>query len=80
MQFIWPIKADFRIIDLDRDYQTVIIGRQKRDYVWIMSRSPQVGEETWSRLLQVVADAGYDLDALRRVPHRTALTTRSDQP
>ena len=73
MRFIWPIKADYRIIDLDRDYQTVIIGRQKRDYVWIMARSPQVDEETWKRLLQVVADAGYDLDGLRRVPHRTAI-------
>jgi len=70
MRFIWPIKADYRIIDLDPNYQTVIIGRQKRDYVWIMARFPEVDDMTWRRLEQKVVDAGYDLALLRRVPHR----------
>ena len=33
MQFVWPFKAEFRIIYLDDEYQTTIIGRSKRDYV-----------------------------------------------
>ncbi|MBD3869615.1 MAG: lipocalin family protein [Acidobacteria bacterium] len=70
MRFIWPIKADYRIIDLGLDYRTVIIGRQKRDYVWVMARSPEVDDETWCRLERKVAVAGYDLALLRRVPHR----------
>ena len=40
MQFIWPIKADYRVVYLDPEYQTTIIGRKKRDYLWIMSRDP----------------------------------------
>ncbi|MEQ9450588.1 MAG: lipocalin family protein [Pseudomonadales bacterium] len=39
MQFVWPFRADYRIIYLDADYQTTIIGRNKRDYLWIMSRA-----------------------------------------
>lgn len=70
MQFLWPFKADFRIIHLDPDYRTTVIGRQKRDYVWVMARKAQVDEATWARLERVVADAGYDLAELRRVPHR----------
>ncbi|MBT8060593.1 MAG: lipocalin family protein, partial [Gammaproteobacteria bacterium] len=38
MQFIWPFKGDYRIIYLDEDYATTIIGRNKRDYVWLMAR------------------------------------------
>ena len=38
MQFIWPIKADYRIVYLDDDYQYTVIGRNKRDYLWIMAR------------------------------------------
>ena len=40
MQFIWPIKADYRIIYLDENYEMTVIGRNKRDYVWVMARSP----------------------------------------
>ena len=42
MQFIWPIKADYRIIYLTDDYSQTIIGRNKRDYVWIMARTPEI--------------------------------------
>ena len=47
MQFIWPIKADYRIIHLDSDYSNTIVGRQKRDYVWIMARQPQLSESLY---------------------------------
>ena len=32
MQFIWPIKAGFRIVYLDAQYTQTIIGRSQRDY------------------------------------------------
>ena len=37
MQFIWPFKAEYRIIYLSDDYAQTIIGRTKRDYAWIMT-------------------------------------------
>ena len=37
MQFIWPFKTEYRIIYLNEDYSTTVIGRTKRDYVWIMA-------------------------------------------
>ncbi len=45
MQFMWPIKADYRIVYLDEDYQYTVIGRNIRDYVWIMARSRQITEQ-----------------------------------
>ena len=44
MQFIWPIKADFRITYLAADYSQTIISRQQRDYVWIMARTPTMAD------------------------------------
>jgi apolipoprotein D and lipocalin family protein len=70
MRFVWPIKADYRIIHLDEAYETTVIGRQKRDFVWIMARTPTVDQATWAELEQVVADAGYDLAKVRRVPQQ----------
>ena len=70
MQFIWPFKADFRIVYLDEDYTQTIIGRNQRDYVWIMARSPSMPEADYQNLLRLLGDQGYDINQIQRVPQR----------
>lgn len=70
MQFVWPIKADYRIVYLDEAYETTIIGREKRDYVWIMARSPTIAEEKYQQMLDFLADQGYDTTEIQRVPQQ----------
>ena len=70
MRFIWPIKADYRIVYLDDDYSQTIIGRQKRDFVWIMAREPNISEEDYEMLLGVVESLGYDMSKVERVPQQ----------
>ena len=70
MQFIWPIKADYRIIHLSEDYSETIIGRNKRDYVWYMARTPEVPADRYQRAKDLIEQAGYDVSELRRVPQR----------
>lgn len=70
MRFIWPIKADYRIISLDEDYSVTVIGRNKRDYVWIMARDSQISEHTYDELVDFIVSNGYDASKLRRVPQR----------
>jgi len=65
MQIIWPIKADYRVVYLDDAYQTTIIGRVKRDFVWVMARTPTIASEDFEALLNEVQALGYDLDRLR---------------
>lgn len=69
MQFIWPFKAEYRIIYVDEKYETTIIGRSSRDYVWIMARQPFLAEETYQRLEGLVEAEGYDITQIRKVPH-----------
>jgi apolipoprotein D and lipocalin family protein len=70
MQFIWPIKADYRIVHVSPDYQRTIIGRQKRDNVWIMARTPQISAAEFQELSDRVAREGYDISMLERVPQQ----------
>ena len=70
MQFIWPIKADYRIVYVAPDYSTTVIGREKRDYAWIMARKPAIPEAEYRRLLGLLADQGYDISKVRKVPQR----------
>ena len=70
MQFIWPIKADYRIIYLNEDYTQTVIGRNKRDFVWIMARTASIPESDLANIMQAIADLGYDTSKVQRVPHR----------
>ena len=70
MQFVWPFKAEYRIIYLTEDYGQTVIGRSKRDYVWIMARVPSIPEDDYNRILTFLKDQGYNLDNLRKVPHQ----------
>ena len=69
MQFVWPIKADYRIVYLDDNYQQTIIGRNSRDYVWIMARTPTISQKDYSNLVAQVDSLGYDLDDLQKSTH-----------
>lgn len=70
MRFVWPIKADYRIVYVDEGYNMTIIGRQKRDFVWIMARTPTLSDHDYDRLESMVESLGYDLSKLQRVPQR----------
>ena len=67
-QYVWPIKADYRISYLSEDYTQTVITRDKRDYVWIMARTPTIPEADLARLTAFVARQGYDVAKLQRVP------------
>lgn len=68
MQFIWPFKAEYRIIYIDEDYQTTIIGRTKRDYIWLMSRQSSISEDYYKTLLAFMESQGYDINKVKKVP------------
>ena len=74
MQFIWPFKAEYLITHLNEDYSQTIIGRNKRDYVWIMARTPQIPETDYLRLVKELEGQGYEIDKLRKVPHHVSKT------
>ncbi len=68
MQFVWPIQAEYVIVDLDPAYQRTIVGRNKRDYVWLMARTPSIPDDQYAAATRRIAELGYDLSKLRRVP------------
>jgi apolipoprotein D and lipocalin family protein len=57
MSFVPLIKMEYLIAYLDADYQTTIIARNSRDYVWLMSRKPIMEQGVsvrWSSMLASV--------------------------
>ena len=67
MQFIWPFKLPFLIIDLADDYSYTVIGVPNRKYLWIMAREPQLSDETFSIITQKLAGIGYDISKIQKI-------------
>ena len=73
VSFFWPFKGDYWVLDLDADYQHVLVGTPSRDYAWVLSRTPQMGEATLQRLLDRAASLGFDKAAFKRSPQTQPL-------
>jgi apolipoprotein D and lipocalin family protein len=72
MQFIWPFRSEYRVVFLNDDYTQTVIGRTKRDYLWIMARKPAIPEEDYEHILRFIADLGYDRSKIKKVPQKKA--------
>jgi apolipoprotein D and lipocalin family protein len=67
VQFIWPIKFPYYVIDLEKNYEYTVIGLPNRKYVWIMSRDPQISDATYNQILARLDNKGYDISKIKRM-------------
>ena len=68
MQFLWPFKMPFLIIELDKDYSYTVIGYPSRKYVWIMAREPIMEEDRYRMILDNLFGMDYDISLIKKVP------------
>lgn len=65
----WPLKFGYLIIALDPNYQWTAVGVPDQDYLWIMSRDPQMPREKVDEIIQKVKRDGYDTKDIVYVEH-----------
>ena len=65
LPFVW---GDYWVIDLEQDYQLVAVSEPRRQYLWILSRTPQVEPVRYQRLLSRLHQQGFDLGRLETTP------------
>ena len=68
--FFWPFKGDYWIIDLDEDYQWSVVGEPKREYLWILSRNPDMDEHIYADIISRLQGKGYDPAKLNKSLHK----------
>jgi apolipoprotein D and lipocalin family protein len=66
VQFFWPFRGDYWIIDLAEDYSYAVVGEPKRKYLWILSRTPQMDEDLYQAVVGRCAEKGFDVSMLVR--------------
>jgi apolipoprotein D and lipocalin family protein len=68
--FIPAVWADYGVIDLDTAYQLVAASEPKREYLWILSRSPKMDPAAYDALLARLSSQGFDLQRLEKTPQQ----------
>lgn len=61
--FLW-FYSDYNIMELDKDYQYALVGSNNDKYLWILSRTPQLPNDTLNRLLDEATRRGYEVSKL----------------
>ncbi len=65
VQFFWPFKAKYWIIDLADDYSYAVIGHPKRKYLWILSRTPTMDDAIYQQIISRIKEKGFDISKIK---------------
>jgi apolipoprotein D and lipocalin family protein len=64
VQFFWPFKGNYWIIDLAPDYSWAIVSDPKRKTLWILSRSPVMEDSVYTSLIAKLVNRGFNKDKI----------------
>ena len=64
VSFFWIFYAEYNIMELDKDYQWVLVGSNSDKYLWILSRTPVLEDSTKNHILKLAEERAYDTSKL----------------
>lgn len=64
VSFFGPFYGAYVVFDLDPDYQVSMVAGPNRDYLWILSRTPQLPQAQLQRLIAKAKAAGFSTEQL----------------
>jgi apolipoprotein D and lipocalin family protein len=69
VQFFWPFRGKYWIIDLADDYSYAVVSHPGRHYLWILSRTPKMDETVYSGIISRLRQNGFDLSRILKTVH-----------
>lgn len=69
VQFFWPFKGKYWIIELADDYSWAMVGHPNREYLWILARKPKIDPVLYDSLLIKANSKGFDINKLVKTIH-----------
>jgi apolipoprotein D and lipocalin family protein len=65
VQFFWPFKGKYWIIDLAEDYSYAVVGHPNRNYLWILSRTAKMNETTYQQIISRIKEKEFDISKIK---------------
>lgn len=73
VQFFFPFRGKYWIIDLADDYSYAVVGHPNREYLWILSRTPELDEDLYTDICTRIEQKGFDLSRLLKTAQRSSI-------
>jgi len=70
VSFFWPFAGDYWILELGKDYEYAVVGEGSRQYLWILSRAPQMQQDVYNGILMRLKGKGFDISRLEKNPQK----------
>ncbi len=70
VQFFWPFRGDYWILELDDEYKWALVGSPNHYYLWILSREPSLEPAVYDEIVKKAKLKGYDVSRLIKTPQR----------
>lgn len=64
VSFFWIFYADYFILELGENYDWVLVGSKSDNYLWILSRTPQLADDIKNSIIKKAESRGYDTSKL----------------
>jgi apolipoprotein D and lipocalin family protein len=64
LSFLPLVWGDYWVIDLDPQYQLAAVSDPRREYLWVLSRTPQPDPKAYADLLQRLKQQQFDIQKL----------------
>ena len=68
LAFLPSVWGDYWIVDLDENYQYAAIGDPKREYLWVLSRTPKLNDAAYQNILRRLETMGFNPAKLIKTP------------
>lgn len=65
VQFFWPFRGKYWIIDLADDYSYAVVSHPNKKYLWILSRTPKMNGTIYNQITSRLHEKGFDLTRLK---------------
>ena len=62
-------RADYWVLARDANYQTALVGTPDKKYLWLLARTPNISQQTYSKYRQIAQQQGYDLREFKLTMH-----------
>ena len=72
LSFLRSVWGDYWIIGLGPEYTWAVVGTPSREYLWILSRTPQMSATSYDRAVDIARANGFDVK-------KVVKTTNSDR-
>ncbi len=64
VSFFWIFYSGYRVVYLEPDYRAMLVAGNRKNYFWILARTPEIPREDLNRYLKMASGWGFATEKL----------------